>query len=84
MSIIGWAVLGLIAGGLARYLLPGRQGGGIIWTILVGVAGSMLGGWIGTRIGWGTVNSFDFRSIGLAVLGSMALLFVFDVLQKKR
>jgi uncharacterized membrane protein YeaQ/YmgE (transglycosylase-associated protein family) len=71
-----WALLGLIAGSLAKFLLPGRDPSGCIFTILLGLVGAMLGGVIGTYLGWGRVTqgSFDLRSIGIATLGSVVLL----------
>ena len=73
-----WALLGLIAGSLAKFLLPGRDPSGCIFTILLGLAGSVLGGVIGTQFGWGKVTqgSFDLRSIGIATLGSVVVLVV--------
>ena len=73
-----WALLGLIAGSLAKYLLPGRDPSGCIFTILLGLAGSFLGGAIGTYFGWGRVTqgSFDLRSIGIATLGSVLVLLI--------
>ena len=71
-----WALLGLIAGTLAKFLLPGRDPSGCIFTILLGLVGSLLGGFIGTHFGWGRVTqgSFDLRSIGIATLGAVLLL----------
>jgi uncharacterized membrane protein YeaQ/YmgE (transglycosylase-associated protein family) len=71
-----WALLGLIAGSLAKFLLPGRDPSGCIFTILLGLVGAFLGGVIGTHLGWGRVTqgSFDLRSIGIATLGSIVLL----------
>ena len=71
-----WALLGLIAGSLAKFLLPGRDPSGCIFTIILGLVGSVLGGVIGTQFGWGKVTqgSFDLRSIGIATLGSVVLL----------
>ena len=73
-----WALLGLIAGSLAKFLLPGRDPSGCIFTILLGLVGSVLGGIIGTYFGWGRVTqgSFDLRSIGIATLGSIVLLLI--------
>ena len=73
-----WALLGLIAGSLAKFLLPGRDPSGCIFTILLGLVGSVLGGMIGTYFGWGRVTqgSFDLRSIGIATLGSIVLLLI--------
>ncbi len=73
-----WALLGLIAGSLAKFLLPGRDPSGCIFTILLGLVGSFLGGVIGTYLGWGRVTqgSFDVRSIAIATLGSIVVLVV--------
>lgn len=73
-----WILLGLVAGTLAKFLVPGRDPSGCVVTIVLGIIGAFLGGFIGTRIGWGTVTtgSFDFRSIGLATLGAIVLLLI--------
>ncbi len=73
-----WALLGLIAGSLAKFVLPGRDPSGCIFTILLGLVGSVVGGMIGTHFGWGRVTegSFDLRSIGIASLGSVVLLLI--------
>ncbi|HVD61907.1 MAG TPA: GlsB/YeaQ/YmgE family stress response membrane protein [Gemmatimonadaceae bacterium] len=73
-----WILLGLVAGSLAKFLVPGRDPSGCIVTILLGIIGAFIGGWIGTRVGWGTVTtgSFDFRSIALATIGAIVLLLL--------
>jgi uncharacterized membrane protein YeaQ/YmgE (transglycosylase-associated protein family) len=73
-----WILLGLVAGTLAKFLVPGRDPSGCIVTIILGIVGAFIGGWIGTRVGWGTVNagSFDFRSIALATCGAIVLLLI--------
>ena len=73
-----WILLGLVAGTLAKFLVPGRDPSGCIITILLGIVGAVIGGFIGTRIGWGTVTAgaFDLRSIGLATLGAIVLLLL--------
>ena len=73
-----WIILGLVAGTLAKFLVPGRDPSGCIITILLGIVGAILGGMIGTRLGWGTVTqgSFDLRSIALATLGAIVLLLL--------
>jgi uncharacterized membrane protein YeaQ/YmgE (transglycosylase-associated protein family) len=81
-----WALLGLIAGSLAKFLLPGRDPSGCIFTILLGLVGSVLGGMIGTYFGWGRVTqgSFDLRSIAIATLGSLVLLLIGRLLRGLR
>lgn len=73
-----WILLGLVAGTLAKFLVPGRDPSGCIITILLGIVGAFIGGYAGTRFGWGAVNagSFDIRSVGLATLGAIVLLLL--------
>jgi uncharacterized membrane protein YeaQ/YmgE (transglycosylase-associated protein family) len=74
---LSWIVLGLVAGTLAKFLVPGRDPSGCVVTILLGVVGAFIGGMIGTWLGWGRVTgALDVRSIGLATLGAMVLLVV--------
>jgi len=75
MGIISWIVFGLIAGILAKLLMPGKDPGGFIVTILIGIAGAMLGGVISTSLGYGDVSGFDLRSMGIAIGGALLLLF---------
>jgi uncharacterized membrane protein YeaQ/YmgE (transglycosylase-associated protein family) len=73
-----WIVLGLAAGALAKFLVPGRDPSGCIVTIVLGIVGAFIGGWLGTRFGWGqvTAGQFDLRSIGIATLGAIILLLL--------
>jgi uncharacterized membrane protein YeaQ/YmgE (transglycosylase-associated protein family) len=84
MGIVSWIILGLIAGTIARLLHPGRDPGGCLITILFGIGGALVGGFIGTTLGWGRVNGFDLRSLGLAVLGSLILLIAYRTLFGKK
>lgn len=77
MGIISWIIFGLLAGLIAKAIMPGKNPQGCIITIILGVLGAMVGGYIGTRIGWGTVKGFDLRSFGLAVGGALLLLFIY-------
>lgn len=81
MGILSWIILGLLAGILAKWLMPGRDGGGMIMTILLGIAGAFVGGWIGTRLGFGSVTGFNLGSLFTAVMGAMVLLFLFRLLR---
>ena len=75
MGIIAWAVLGLVVGAVAKLIMPGKDPGGVIITILIGVAGAMIGGFVGSFLGLGTVTGFDARSLLLAVGGALILLW---------
>ncbi|MBI1345865.1 GlsB/YeaQ/YmgE family stress response membrane protein [bacterium] len=81
MSALGWIFMGLLAGWLARFIMPGRQGGGLIVTMIIGIVGAAIGGWVGTQLGWGTVNDFDLKSLGLAVLGGVVLLMILGAIR---
>lgn len=82
MSILVWIVLGLIAGALAKLIMPGRDPGGIFVTILIGIVGALLGGAIASALGWGGVNGINLGSIVVAVLGSILLLFVYRMARR--
>jgi uncharacterized membrane protein YeaQ/YmgE (transglycosylase-associated protein family) len=74
MGILLWIVFGLIAGVLAKFIMPGRDPGGIIVTILLGIVGAVVGGFLGTAMGFGTVTGFDIRSLAVAIGGALVLL----------
>ena len=75
MGVLSWILFGLVAGALAKWIMPGDDPGGIIVTILIGIAGATVGGYIGTRIGVGDVSGFDSGSLAIAVGGALLLLF---------
>src|SRR5688572_6090804 len=76
MGIIAWIVVGLVAGAIAKMLMPGDDPGGIVVTILLGIAGAVVGGFIAVALGISNgVDDFDIGTIVLAVLGAMLLLF---------
>jgi uncharacterized membrane protein YeaQ/YmgE (transglycosylase-associated protein family) len=82
VGIIGWIILGLLAGAIAKILLPGRDPGGMIGTTLIGVAGAFLGGWLSARFLDRPVEShfFDLYTWGAAIGGSLVLLVGYRLL----
>ena len=79
MGIIAWIIFGLIAGALARLIMPGTQGMGILWTLLLGLAGALAGGFIAAALGFGGVDGFNIWSFVLAVGGAVLLLFIYGL-----
>jgi uncharacterized membrane protein YeaQ/YmgE (transglycosylase-associated protein family) len=73
-----WIFFGLVAGALAKFLVPGRDPSGCLFTSLLGIVGAIVGGSLGAWFGWGRVTqpSFDIRSIAVAVIGAMILLLI--------
>lgn len=77
MGILSWIILGLIAGALGKFLMPGDDPGGLVVTMLIGIGGAFVGGWIGSMIGMGSVTGVNIGSIFTAALGAMVLLFAY-------
>jgi len=80
-GFIGWIFFGLIVGVIAKLLMPGRDPGGVVVTILLGIAGAVLGGWIGQALGlYGPQQSAGFF---MALLGAIVLLLLYRVLFRR-
>lgn len=71
-------MLGLLVGILAKWIMPGRDGGGFFMTVLLGIIGAMVGGYVGTLLGLGSVTGFNLSSIAIATMGALIVLFVFN------
>jgi len=82
-GIIAWIVIGLLAGGIAKLLMPGRDPGGCIVTILLGIAGALLAGFIGRAVGW-----YDTTDQGAgflaAIVGAFVILFIYRLVVNRR
>jgi uncharacterized membrane protein YeaQ/YmgE (transglycosylase-associated protein family) len=82
VGVLGWIVFGLIVGAIAKLVMPGRDPGGWIVTILLGIAGALLGGWIGQALGWyGPNQNAGFL---MSVLGAIILLALYRMLFVRR
>ena len=84
MGILSWIVMGLIVGLLAEFLLPGKDPGGLIVTILLGIGGAFVGGYIGSAMGLGTFTGFNLMSIVLAIGGAIIILFGYRLISRRR
>lgn len=81
MGILSWIVMGLIAGAVAKAIMPGQDPGGCILTIVIGIVGALLGGFLATLLGFGGISGFDFRSLIIAILGAIVLLAIYRALR---
>lgn len=81
-SILGWIIFGLIVGALAKLVMPGRDPGGIIVTIVLGIVGAVLGGWLGRAIGWYGPN--EAAGFVMALIGALILLGLYRLLVARR
>ena len=82
MGIFSWILVGLLAGILAKVIMPGDDKGGFVMTTLLGVAGAFIGGWLGSLVGLGTVGEFSLGSLLTAIVGALVLLFVYRLWSK--
>jgi uncharacterized membrane protein YeaQ/YmgE (transglycosylase-associated protein family) len=82
MSFLYWAVIGLVAGALGKLIMPGKDPGGIIITMLIGVAGAYVGGFLGKFAG--IEASSTIGNVGVATAGALVLLFVYRVIQGRK
>jgi uncharacterized membrane protein YeaQ/YmgE (transglycosylase-associated protein family) len=84
MGLFSMILMGLLVGAIAKYIVPGKDPGGLIVTTMIGVLGALIGGALGERLGWGTITGFDLRSIFVATLGAILLLLIFRLIRKTR
>jgi uncharacterized membrane protein YeaQ/YmgE (transglycosylase-associated protein family) len=85
MGILAWIILGLIAGAIAKAIMPGKDPGGFIVTALIGIVGAVIGGFLGNMIfGIGGVSGIDIRSILISVVGALVLLWIYRMATRRR
>ena len=86
MGIVGWILLGLLAGLIAKAIVPGADRAGLVLTTLLGVAGALLGGFVATALGWGDPidEFFDLSTWVAAIAGAAIILVVWNALRGRR
>jgi len=84
VGLLTWIILGAIAGAIAKWIMPGEDPGGIIVTILLGIAGALIGGFIASAMGLGGVEGLTIGSIIIAILGAVLLLFLYRLVTGRR
>jgi uncharacterized membrane protein YeaQ/YmgE (transglycosylase-associated protein family) len=84
MGLIAWIVLGGVAGLIAKALMPGKDPGGCFITVIIGIVGALLGGFLATALGYGGLSGLDWRSLVIAVIGAFVLLAILRILRGGR
>jgi uncharacterized membrane protein YeaQ/YmgE (transglycosylase-associated protein family) len=84
MSIISWLIVGLIAGFLAKYVVPGEGPGGILGDIIIGIIGAFIGGWVFNAFGHSGATGLNVWSIIVAFVGAVILLFILRAVTGRR
>ncbi|UGS47991.1 GlsB/YeaQ/YmgE family stress response membrane protein [Kosakonia cowanii] len=83
MGILAWILFGLIGGVIAKFIMPGRDGGGFILTCVLGIVGAVVGGWLATMFGYGgDITGFNMHSFIVAVIGAIVVLAVFRLVRR--
>ncbi|MBT8196360.1 MAG: GlsB/YeaQ/YmgE family stress response membrane protein [Bacteroidia bacterium] len=83
LQVLSWLILGLAAGFLARKIMPGKEPGGLIITILLGIGGAVVGGYIGTLFGFEKVDGFSWLNLIISTVGALILIFAYNKLKNK-
>jgi uncharacterized membrane protein YeaQ/YmgE (transglycosylase-associated protein family) len=81
-GIIAWIIIGGLAGAIAKLVMPGRDPGGCIVTVLLGIAGALLAGWIGKAVGW--YNTNEGAGFIAAIVGAFIILFIYRMIAGRR
>jgi uncharacterized membrane protein YeaQ/YmgE (transglycosylase-associated protein family) len=84
MSILSWIIFGLIAGAIAKALHPGKDPGGWIVTIIIGIAGAFVGGWLGSMVMDAPTSNWSLKGFLFAVGGAVLLLWLYGMATRKR
>lgn len=81
LTLLTWLLVGLVVGTAAKLIMPGRDPGGLVITLCIGLAGSFIGGYAGSLLGVGSVSGFDVESLALATAGAVILLAAYRLIR---
>lgn len=84
MSIISWLIFGLIAGAIAKAIRPGADPGGWIASIIIGILGAFLGGWLFSQFGSAPIENWSFKGFVAAIVGAIILLWLYSLITRRR
>ena len=82
IGLLSWIAIGLVAGMLGKFLLPGKDPGGCFLTTIIGIVGALVGGFVASYLGYGGVAGFDLRSLAIATVGAILFLLVLRLLRR--
>ena len=82
MGVLSWIIMGLVVGILAKIIMPGKDPGGLIVTVCLGIAGAFVGGYLGSLLGFGAVTGFNLHSLAIAVGGAVLLLIAYRIVRR--
>ncbi|MEM7482188.1 MAG: GlsB/YeaQ/YmgE family stress response membrane protein [Acidobacteriota bacterium] len=82
MGILVWIAFGLVAGALAKFIMPGDDPGGCVVTTILGIVGALIGGFIGNFLGYGGISGFNVPSLLMAVAGTVILLLIYRITRR--
>ena len=84
-NLLAWVLFGLVAGGIAKLIMPGKDPGGCLVTSALGIVGALLGGWIGQQfLGVKVVAGFNMQALGLAIFGALLILLAYRLFIQRR
>jgi uncharacterized membrane protein YeaQ/YmgE (transglycosylase-associated protein family) len=84
-NLLAWIIFGLVAGGIAKLIMPGKDPGGCLVTSALGIVGALLGGWIGQRFfGVKVIAGFNMQALGLAIFGALLILLAYRLFIQRR
>ncbi|HSJ24211.1 MAG TPA: GlsB/YeaQ/YmgE family stress response membrane protein [Longimicrobiales bacterium] len=85
MGVVAWILFGLVAGAIAKFIMPGKDPGGCLGTVIIGILGAVIGGFVGNELlNIGSVTGFNLPSLGIAILGAIILLALYRLLLERR
>jgi uncharacterized membrane protein YeaQ/YmgE (transglycosylase-associated protein family) len=85
VGVFSWILFGLVSGAIAKYIMPGKDPGGCIGTIIIGILGAVIGGFVATKLlHVGSIDGFNLRSLAIAILGAVILLILYRLLVQRR
>ena len=81
MGLLSWIFMGLVVGVFTKFIIPVKYPEGIIYTLLLGIGGALLGGFIGSYLGYGTVTGYNLESLLMSTGGAAIILIIYGIIK---